>query len=306
MPFGVTSNVAPLREVAVKSPRAAWQTPARVAAEWRALNYTGLPDLEKAIAQHDALVALLQASGCEVRELPAHAGTGLDSVYVHDPVVMAGRGAVLCRMGKAARRDEPAASEAWLREVGVPILGGIEPPGLLEGGDLVWLDQRTVLVGEGYRSNAEGIRQLRALLGADVDEVIAVPLPHWTGPADCLHLQSILSPVAERTAVVYSRLLPVPFRNRLLDLGWGLIEIPEAEYPLMACNILAVAPGDCIMLDDCPGTQTALETVGIRVRTFPGDELCIKGGGGPTCLTRPLWRAGRAERRRGGEAERSP
>ncbi len=293
MRAGATSNVASLQTVLVQSPRDAWRTQDQVATEWQALHYTHEPDLARAIAQHETLVALLSGAGCEVHRLGPDGATGLDSIYVHDPVVMAGRGAILCRMGKAARRGEPAALGRWLADAGVAIVGQIEPPGTLEGGDVVWLDGRTVAVGEGYRSNAEGIRQFRALLNGEVDQVLAVPLPHWTGPADVLHLMSLLSPVDLRTAVVYSRLLPVPFRSLLLQRGWRLIEVPDEEYDGMACNLLPLAPADCIMLDGCPVTQGRLEAAGIRVQTYPGSDISLPGGGGPTCLTRPLLRGSR-------------
>lgn len=288
--FGVTNNSARLVRVAVKSPRVGWRTPDRVANEWQALNYTALPDLATAIAQHEVLVRHLHDSGCEVEEMPAHASTGLDSVYVHDPVVMTGQGAVLCRMGKPARRGEDDAFAEWFASAGVPVIGRIHAPGILEGGDVVWLDRRTVAVGQGYRSNAAGIAQLRTILGDAVDDVLAVPLPHWTGAADCLHLMSLLSPVDTNTAVVYSRLLPVPFREYLIERGWRLVEVPDEEYGLMACNVLPVGPSDCIMLDGCPATRAGMESAGIRVRTYPGSEISLKGGGGPTCLTRPLFR----------------
>jgi len=198
---------------------------------------------------------------------------------------------VLGNMGKAARRQEPAAMRAFFEHIGVPILGKITDPGLLEGGDVVWLDERTVAVGQGYRTNAEGIRQLAALLGDLVDAVIPVPLPHWHGPDDVLHLMSILSPVDEDLAVVYSRLMPVPFRELLVARGIHLVEVPEHEYASMACNVLAVAPRQCIMLDGNPATRARLEDAGATVWTYDGGEISLKGDGGPTCLTRPVWRS---------------
>jgi N-dimethylarginine dimethylaminohydrolase len=295
MTFGVTSNSGRLVRVAVKSPRVGWQTTGRVAVQWRRLNYTALPDLDNAIAQHDELVRHLRDSGCLVEDMPAHASTGLDSVYVHDPVVMAGTGAILLRLGKPARRGEDEAFGEWFAQAGVPVIGRINPPGTLEGGDVVWLDSRTVAVGEGYRSNAAGIAQLRAILSSAVDHVIAVPLPHWTGPTDCLHLMSLLSPVDAKAAVVYSRLLPVPFREYLVERGWRLIEVPDEEYDAMACNVLPVGPMDVIMLDGCPVTRSRLESAGAKVRTYPGSDISLKGGGGPTCLTRPILRDGMTE-----------
>ena len=200
--------------------------------------------------------------------------------------------AILCNMGKVARQTEPDAMARYLQQVGVPILGRITGSGRLEGGDVCWLDERTVAVGEGYRTNTEGIRQLRALLGDAVDEIISVPLPHWTGPDDCLHLLSFISPVDHDLAVVYSRMMPVPFRQLLLARGLQLVEVPDEEYDSMACNVLAVGPRQCIMLSGNPITQQRLEAAGAAVLTFAGKDLCLKGGGGPTCLTRPILRAG--------------
>ncbi|MCB0150064.1 MAG: hypothetical protein KDE01_20760, partial [Caldilineaceae bacterium] len=275
----------------MKRPVASHRSQAAIDEQWQALNYTGQPLLARVEAQHDTLVDLLARQGVELVYLPEDDEAGLDSIYTHDPIVTVAGGVILGRMGKALRAGEPDAAAAMLAELGVPVLGRITGDGRLEGGDVCWLDERTVAVGQGYRTNAEGIRQLRALLGERVDEVIPVPLPHWTGPDDCLHLLSFISPVDTRKAVVYSRLMPVPFRQLLLDRGWELIEVPDAEYESMACNVLAVAPGRCIMLAGNPVTQERLEAAGVAVATFEGDDLCLKGGGGPTCLTRPLYRA---------------
>jgi N-dimethylarginine dimethylaminohydrolase len=194
-------------------------------------------------------------------------------------------------MGKDARIPEPKAVESYFESIGVPILGRIESPGTLEGGDVVWIDERTVAVGEGYRSNAAGIHQFRELLGHHVDEVISVPLPHWTGPADCLHLMSNISPIDHDFYLVYSRLLPVPFRQYLLDRKIKLIEVPDEEYDSMGCNVLAVAPRKCIMLKGNPITQERLKAEGVDVYTYDGSEISLKGAGGPTCLTRPFLRS---------------
>jgi N-dimethylarginine dimethylaminohydrolase len=290
MGYGGESNTGQVRSVLVKSPRDAWHGQSTVAAEWRGFNYPAEPEYAAAVRQHDALIELIRRAGVEVHRLPVAPGAGLDSVYVHDPVLITSRGAILGRMGKAARETEPDAVGRWLEDFGIPILGAIHAPGTFEGGDLAWIGARSVAVGEGYRTNAEGIRQLRILLGDLVDEVIPVPLPHWTGPGDCLHLMSMLSPVAADLAVVYSRLMPVPFRQLLVERGIELIEVPDVEYDTMACNVLALAPRRCVMLAGNPRTQAALEAAGAEVSTFDGSEICLKGGGGPTCLTRPLLR----------------
>ena len=194
-------------------------------------------------------------------------------------------------MGKKDRLSESVVMENYFQSINVPILGRIETPGTLEGGDVVWLDERTLAVGEGYRSNAEGIRQLKTLLGNLVDEVISVPLPHWTGSGDCLHLMSNVSPIDHDLYLVYSRLLPVPFRKYLLDRQIQFIEVPDEEYDSMGCNVLAMAPRKCIMIKGNPITKDRLEAEGVEVHTYDGSEISIKGSGGPTCLTRPFFRS---------------
>lgn len=280
-----------LKFVVMKRPQNSHGDQATIDDQWQGLAYLHRQEYTRVCREFDAFLALVEGSGAEIGFLPSHADTGLDSIYTHDPLVMSNRGAILCTMGKVARQGEPDAFAAYLQAAGIPIVGRIEAPGTVEGGDVCWLDERTVAVGLGYRTNAAGIRQLTALLGDDVDEVIPVPLPHWTGPADCLHLLSFINPVDHKAATAYSRLMPVPFRQLLLERGWRLIEVPDEEYDSFACNVLALSPGDCLMIEGNPITQRRLEEAGMRVRTFPGQHLCIAGGGGPTCLTRPILRA---------------
>jgi N-dimethylarginine dimethylaminohydrolase len=223
--------------------------------------------------------------------LPADRRTTLDSIYARDACIVCARGVILCRMGKRLRADEPTAQKTALRQLGIPIAGEITAPGCLEGGDVVWLDDRTIAVGRGYRTNADGILQLRALLGDAIDELIVVPLPHWRGPGDVLHLMSLLSPVDRDLAVVYSPLLPVPFREELIRRGYGLVEVPDVEFDSMGANVLALGPRDCLMLAGNRATRAALEGAGARVTEYIGNEISVKGAGGPTCLTRPLARA---------------
>lgn len=290
MLYGAQSMFGELKGVIVKRPAEAYGDRAQVAAQWQALNYLGEPDFERAAAQHAEFVRLVAQLGAEVCYAPAAPGAGLDSVYVHDPLLVTERGVIVGKMGKAAREPEPAALADYTRALGLPVLGAIAGAGRLEGGDVVWVDARTVAVGEGYRTNAEGIRQLRALLADLVDEVLAVPLPHWTGPQDCLHLQSNISLVDRDLAVVYSRLLTVPFRQWLAGRGIQFVEVPDAEYETLACNVLALGPRQCVMAAGNPVTQARLEAAGARVWTFAAGEICLKGAGGPTCLTRPFWR----------------
>ena len=282
------SEVGALRRVVLKHPREAFVDEATIAQEWRSLGYTAPPDFGRAIAEYDAFLALLQSADSEVYLLPSDARTTLDSIYVRDASIVCDRGVILCSMGKAQRADEPAAQQAAFAKLhSMPVIGEIQPPGLLEGGDLIWLDSRTIIVGRGYRTNDEGIRQLRTLLPDDV-ETIVVALPHWNGPADVMHLMSLISPVDRNLAVVYSPLLPVPFRELLLQRGIALVEVPDEEFGTMATNVLALSPRHCLMLAGNPQTRRALERAGADVVEYEGNEISVKGAGGPTCLTRPL------------------
>lgn len=289
---------SPLSRVAVVSPRIAFSG-GRIERQWRALRFTSAPDETRAVDEHAAFCELLAACGACVEEIaigPEDDELTLDAIYARDASVVSPHGMILCRMGKPARRGEPAAQRRWFESRGIPICGTIEAPGCLEGGDVVWFDDRTVAVGQGYRTNAPGIAQFRALLGPGI-EVIVVPLPHHRGPADVFHLMSIVSPVDEDLAVVFSPLMPVPFREWLIARGVELVEAPGEEFETMGANVLAVAPRRCVMLEGLPLTRARLEAAGAEVMTYAGREISVKGGGGPTCLTRPLVRAVAAGRR---------
>ena len=288
--MGTTSHseVGTITQLVLKHARDAFVGPEAIAAEWQALGFTAAPDFERAIDEYEQFAGALRAGGADVHMLPRGGGVGLDSIYVRDAAVVCDRGVILCSMGKPQRLGEPAAQEAALRTLGYPIAGSIQPPGRLEGGDVVWLDDRTLAVGRGYRTNDDGIAQLRRLLGDAVDELIVVALPHWRGPGDVFHLMSIVSPVDRDLAVVYSPLMPVPFRERLLARGICLVEVPDEELDSMGANVLAISPRRCVMVAGNPITRGRLERAGAEVLEYEGREISLKGGGGPTCLTRPL------------------
>jgi N-dimethylarginine dimethylaminohydrolase len=280
-----------LARVVVKHPRDAFRDAATIEGEWRDLNFTAAPDFQTALQQYEQFLALLASTGAEVLTLPASPGTGLDSIYARDASVLTPHGLVLCHMGKPQRVQEPAAQGEAFRSWGIPIAGVIEPPGQIEGGDVLWLDERTVAVGRGYRTNDEGIRQYRKILGDAVDEFIVVPLPHYRGPGDVFHLMSIISPIDRDLAVVYSPLMPVPFREALHARGLSCVEVPDEEFDAMGANVLAIAPRHCVMVDGAPKTRARLEAAGAKVHTYDGTDISLKGGGGPTCLTRPVARS---------------
>lgn len=284
------SEVAALQLVVLKHPRDAFVDDRTIAAQWQELNFSAPPDLGRALAEYDRFVEIVRSGGARAMFLPRDSTTTLDSIYVRDASIVCARGVILCRMGKALRGGEPAAQQAAL-EASLPIVGHITPPGHLEGGDVAWLDSRTLAVGRGYRTNDEGIRQLVALLGDTIDDLVVVPLPHWRGDGDVMHLMSLISPVDEDLAVVYSPLMPVPFREYLLARGMTLVEVPDEEFPTMGTNVLALGPRRCVMLAGNPRTRAALERAGAEVLEYEGREISVKGAGEPTCLTRPVSRS---------------
>ena len=281
-----------LRSVLLKTSRAAFRDQVTADREWRALGFTASPDCRAAEREYAKFVSLLDTgTPVDVVLLDPDDATTLDSIYVRDNSIVSPGGLILGRMGKPAREPEPAAQRRACEARQMPIAGEIVAPGTVEGGDVVWLDDRTIAVGRGYRTNDEGIRQLRALLGDAIDELIVVPLPHWRGAGDVFHLMSIISPVDANLAVVYLPLMPVPFVEQLSARGMQFVEVPDAEFETMGANVLAVGPRDCVMVAGNPETQARLEAAGARVRTYDGTNISLKGGGGPTCLTRPLSRA---------------
>jgi N-dimethylarginine dimethylaminohydrolase len=284
------SEVGCIRQLVVKHAAEAFCDPATIEAEWRDLNYLGPPDFARARDEYEAFLELVGRAGADVRRLPSSTGVGLDSMYTRDASICSPRGMILARMGKPLREGEPAAQAEAFTTWGIPVAGAIHSPGRLEGGDVVWLDDRIVAVGRGYRTNAAGIAQLATILGDAIDELIEVPLPHWRGPNDVFHLMSVISPVDRRLAVVFAPLLPVPFRERLADLGFTLVEVPDEEFGSMGANVLAIAPGRSVALDGNPRTRDRLERAGAEVWVYGGAEISLKGGGGPTCLTRPVLR----------------
>ncbi len=287
---GSQSMVAPLRRVVVKRPADAFVSAAKLEAEWRDLAFTARPDLDRAVQEHAAFVAALEATGAEVLALPAAAGTTLDSIYTHDPGLATKAGVVVFNMGKPQRRQEGLALRMALQGWGVPVLGEVSAPATAEGGDLLWVDENTLVAGRSHRTNAAGIARIRELTAPLGVTVVEAALPWWRGQAELIHLLSLVSPVAEDLAVVYRPLMPIPLVDLLVERGFRLLDVPEEEFVAMGPNVLALAPRRVLMLRGLPRTRAALEAAGCTVTEYAGDEISHKGGGGPTCLTRPLLR----------------
>jgi len=284
------TDVGLIKTILLKHPQQAFISNEKLDAEWKSLNYLSRPDFEKANQEYDEFVKLIESYGVEIHFLTENDNTQIDSLYVRDALLVSNKGVILANMGKAERQTEPLAMKEKLESLGIPVLGQITGEGQVEGGDVAWIDERTLAIARGYRTNDEGARQLKALLGDAIDEMVIVQLPHFKGPSDVFHLMSIYSPIAEKAAVVYSPLMPVSFRELLLEKGIKLIEVPDEEYESMGCNVLAVAPGKCIMVKGSPITKQRIIDAGYEVHEYCGEEISLKGCGGPTCLTRPLWR----------------
>jgi N-dimethylarginine dimethylaminohydrolase len=287
--FGGQSMVSALRRVLVFPPSSAgWDDKERAGA-WRELGFLHAPDSHTAELQHRQMVARMEESGCQVLSLEG-SGLSMDAVYAHDASLVTDLGAICLRMGKPSRCVEPVAHAAWYAAAAIPVLGEIRPPGTVEAGDALWLSERILLVGRGYRTNAEGINQLTSLLGPYGIEVIAAPLPHGAGPQTCLHLMSLISLLDDRTALADPSWLAVETMELLERLDFSLIEIDQGERDTLACNVLSLGGGRLLALEENQRTNAALRREGFHVSTFSGSELGINGGGGPTCLTRPVLR----------------
>ncbi|HTX28653.1 MAG TPA: arginine deiminase family protein [Streptosporangiaceae bacterium] len=278
--FGVRSMFAPMRRVLLRRPSV---TGDFAAAGWRT------PDPVLLDRQHEAFGQLLTDLGCEVEVVPPVDGL-VDAIYIRDPGLVTGAGAVLFQMTKPARAAEPEHLGDALCGTGVPVVARLTGAARADGGDFIWLDERTMLVGRSYRTNAEAVRQLTQIFAAEGARLESVDLPHHRGPEHVLHLMSLVSPVAGDLAVVFPPLAPVALMQALADRGIRVIPVNPDEYETMACNVLAVEPRRVVTVAGNPRTRAALESAGCEVHQYAGSDISVKGDGGPTCLTAPIWR----------------
>lgn len=283
--WGGQSVVDKLRRVLVYTPTAPDE---RVS--WEGFGYFRPIDHEQALSEHAAFRRILADSGAEVVVGEIGDAELQDAIFPFDPVIITDRGAILGRMGKELRRREVDLLRETLAEMGIPIAGEIKAPGTFEGGDSFWLDEQTLAVGRGYRTNSAGIDQLSEILAPMGVTVVTVDLPHWHGPEECLHLLSLISLLDRDLAVVYLPLLSVEFVKLLKARGIQLVEIPDEEFPTQGCNVLALEPRRCLMLEENVESVRRLRAAGCEVLTYQGKEISHNRSGGPTCLTRPLLR----------------
>ena len=286
------SEYLKLDSVYIKTAKDAFQSDNLLENQWLALNYLSKPDFSLALKEYENFEAIFKNNTIKVHHFPSNENVKMDAIYCRDASIATDFGVIICNMGKEGRRNEPEAQLEEYQKQNIPVLGVIKAPGTLEGGDVAWLDEKTLAVGRSYRTNDEGIKQLKSMLEVNGVSVIVADLPHYKGEEDVFHLMSILSPVDSNLAVVYSPLMPIRFRNELLERGFKLVEVPEEEFDSMGCNVLAISPRNCVMVDGNLITKNLLQDAGCKVTTYTGNEISVKGGGGPTCLTRPLVRIG--------------
>jgi N-dimethylarginine dimethylaminohydrolase len=287
--MAVFNEYSLLTQVAIRSPLNSFLTDEKLSNEWQDLRFHAKPELKESINEFIEFRKLLLNNEIKIIDLPQAKGLTIDSIYTRDSILISPKGLILCNMGRASRTPEARDNYEHLKLQGYQIAGEILAPGTLEGGDFIWLSDTKAAVGLGPRTNQNGIDQLRKILGNSVD-LHVVPLPEPTHPDDVLHLMSIISPLDKDLVLIYRPLMPVSFIQWLEQLGIKFIEVDEAEYLLMGCNVLATSPRSVIMLENLPGVQRSLQNAGCDVQTYKGIEISRKGEGGPTCLTRPLKR----------------
>lgn len=283
-------EVSPLKRVMLRRPEAAFRSEDNIAAQWSALAYHSAPEFSKAVSEYDAFQRVLSDAGAEVILLDGDDQLSLDGLYVRDASIVAPGGIIEAAMGKPQREVEPSINAALAGNFGVTKVGAITGSGKVEGGDLVWLDDTTLLAGHTYRTNPEGISQLQQLLGSKVS-VTGFHMPHYKGPSDVFHLMSVFSPIDHDLALVYKPLMPVALVEFLQERGIAMVKVPDEEFESMGCNVLALGPRHCVMVAGNPETCRRLEQAGAQVHVIDADEICRKGEGGPTCLTRPVERS---------------
>lgn len=280
-----------LRTVIVKHPNEAFKNQEHLSKEWERFNYLEEPNFAEAQKEYEEFLSILRKHVDTIEFLPASDEVGLDSLYAHDPVKFTGKGAMILKSGKKLRQNEAVIYKQFLQEKNIPIIGELTGNAVADGGDIVWLEDRTILVGRGYRTNDEAIRQIKEMTKDLVDEFIVVQLPHDQGENECLHLMSFISMVDSDLAVVHSRLMPVFMRQLLVEKGIQFVEVPEEEYLTLGCNVLALAPRVCVIPAGNPSTKEQLLAAGATVYEYNGREISYLGTGGPTCLTCPVVRA---------------
>ena len=269
--FGVSSMTATLKKVAVKAPGLSLLN-----ADPKKWHYTkGFnPNIIEVV--HNIFVKMLEDSGTEIYYMRGDDYEIADSVFTYDVSLMTPSGAILMSPGKMLRRGEQNLHKNFYHKHSIPIVGSIVGNATAEAGDTLWIDDKTLIIGRGFRTNLAGLEQLKKILNPQDINVYSFDLPVYSGESSCLHLMSLISLI-----------------ELLQKHNFTIIQAPFDEFKksdTLSVNVLATKPGECIMIDSAPKTLDLLRGAGVHVKVFHGDPLCIACEGGPTCLTRPLLR----------------
>lgn len=291
MKYGCESMYKTMKTVAIKNPREAFISQKHLSENFKRFNYIKEPDYDLALKEYEEFEKIIKDNCENVLFLPTSDRVGMDSIYTHDSVKITKHGAIYFNTGKVLRQNERFETQKLFESKGIKTLGEIKSPGLMEGGDVVWFDDNRVAIALGYRTNEEGIRQFKEITKDFIDEVIVVQLPHALGEDECLHLMSVISIVDKDLAVVYSKYMPVSFRQYLIKEGFKLVEVTDEEYDNLGSNVLALAPRKCLIMEGNEKIKNDLLKEGCEVLTYPGKNISFYGTGGPTCLTCPVWRS---------------
>ena len=288
--FGAQNMVSPLKKVLMKKPQRFMSKVNKK--KW---NYTSPLNQNLINENYKDFYEIIKKFGTEIIELHLENENEelCDSIFTHDPSLVLDEGSIILNMGKQLRVNETSAHEKFYKSINIPIIGKIKNEGTMEGGDCLWINNKTLIVGESYRTNRKGIEQLREILKLLNIKLIPIKLPINNNKTSCFHLMSIISMLDNDLAIGYEKLLPSDLKKILKTYGIKLLNIPEDEYcesKSLAVNILALSPRILVTINGYPKTLDLLSKFGCKINLFPGSELCIKAEGGPTCLTRAIWR----------------
>jgi dimethylargininase len=286
--FGGTQEMAaPLVRVQVRRPSE------RAVARWYEHAWRRAPDPGTLRKEHDAFVDVVRSYGPHVEYGSDPGDELLDSIYVFDPALVCDDGAIVLRPGKRTRRGEAELATRDLEAAGVPIIGSVEAPATVEGGDTLWLDRSTLLVARSHRTNDAGATAVRSMLEPLGVSVEIVDVPNHRGADELVHLMSLISLIDRDLAVCYLPLLAIHVIELMADRGIEAVPVPDEEFATQGPNVLAVGPRRVVAIEGNLETRRRMESRGVEVRSFAATELAHNGGGGPTCLTRPLQRVSR-------------
>ena len=286
--FGVSSMTNRLATVGMLRPMKALKT-----ADPKKWHYGNSFDPTKINDNYSSFTKILTDLDVKILWMESKNNENADSIFTYDASFMTPRGAILLLPGKPLRKGEEKIHEAFYRKNNIPIIGRLSGSASAEGGDIFWVDKETVVIGKSFRTNQEGIEQIKRIFNAFNVIVVSFDLPFFLGSEACLHMMSLISLVDDKKALTYKTLLPIGLVQLLEKKGYDLIEAPEDEFISsegLNINVLAIKPGECVMISGFPKTKKTLENNGVNVHTFEGNSLCIGCEGGPTCLTRPILR----------------